>query len=108
MTEGCEFRDLYEEYAALNVEIIGVSFDAPAQNKLFSFNNSFQYALWSDLERELAVHYGAASSSEQAFAARHTVVLDEYGRWMLTYPNVSNTTQHPNDVLADLKLIFGS
>ena len=106
MTEGCEFRDRYEEFAALGVEVVGVSFDSPAENKAFALNNSFQYELWSDLDAELAVHYGAASSSEQAFASRHTVVLDEYGRWMLTYSNVSNTVQHPNDVLADMAAIL--
>jgi peroxiredoxin Q/BCP len=106
MTEGCEFRDLYEEFSALGVEIIGVSFDSVAENKLFSVNNNFQYELWSDLERSLGMFYGAAISSEQAFANRHTVVLDEYGRWMLTYKDVLNTIQHPNDVLSDLKAIL--
>jgi len=106
MTEGCEFRDLYSDFAALGVEIVGVSFDAPAQNKVFALNNNFQYELWSDIERSLALNYGAAEFMEQAFANRHTVVLDEYGRWMLTYENVMNTIQHPNDVLSDLQLIF--
>ncbi len=106
MTEGCEFRDLYDQYDALGVSIVGVSFDSPAENKLFSFNNSFQYELWTDAERELALHYGAASFAQQPFATRHTVVLDDYGRWILTYAGVGNTVQHPNDVLADLTAIF--
>ncbi|MFT5430002.1 MAG: peroxiredoxin Q/BCP [Myxococcota bacterium] len=107
MTEGCEYRDLFEQFQALGVDIIGTSFDKPAENKSFSFVNNFQYPLFSDADRELALHFGAASSANQFWADRITVVLDPDGRWILRYEDVFNTKEHPNEVLADMQKILG-
>ena len=107
MTEGCEFRDLHDQFQALGVRIIGTSFDQPAENKAFATVNNFPYRLFSDQQRELALHFGAASSASAFFADRDTVVIDPEGRWILRYDNVNNTKQHPNDVLADMTLILG-
>ena len=106
MTEGCEFRDLYPQFQALNVEIVGVSFDHPTENKAFANVNNFQYDLLSDQEHVMTKYYGAYSNP--IFANRETVILDPTGRWVLTYPTVGNTKQHPNDVLADLIAIVGA
>jgi len=91
----------------LGVQIIGVSFDKPAENKLFQTNNNYEYELWSDLEREVALYYGAASSTSAFFADRITVVVAPDGEWVLTYPSVK-PGQHPQDVLNDMTAIIGA
>lgn len=106
MTEGCAFRDRYDQFQALGVNVFGASFDQPAENKAFSSSNSFQYTLLSDLDRVLALHFGAATSQGQFFASRVTAVIDPQGRWRLSYPNVNNTEQHPEDVLTDMTKIL--
>ena len=108
MTEGCEFRDLHDQFEALGVTIYGCSFDLPAENAAFTLANQFQYRLFSDPERAMALHYEAASSPSQWFADRTTVVLDPYGRWVLQYPSVGNTKAHPNEVLADMTALVAA
>jgi peroxiredoxin len=87
-----------------------VSFDSAAKNAAFKKADNFQFELWSDLGRELAMYYDAASSKTQSAADRVTVVLDETGKEVLTYSSwMTNTglTHHPKDVLADCKALKG-
>ncbi len=106
MTEGCGFRDHYAQLQALGVALYGVSFDKPAENKLFSFNNSFPFRLLSDPKRELALAYGAASTAGQLFADRVSVVLTPAGRWLVRYPDV-DVVAHPQQVVDDVRAILG-
>jgi len=91
----------------LGVQIIGVSFDQPAANLLFKNTNNYEYALWSDLEREVALYYGAATSSSSFFPSRISVVVAPDGQWVLTYPSV-NTSKHPQEVLDDMTAIVAA
>ena len=70
-------------------------------NADFAATNNFQYELWSDTDRTLALHLGAATSDTQAFASRKTYVLDEEGRLCLHYESVG-VTDHPQEVLDDV------
>jgi peroxiredoxin len=91
------------------VQIVGVSFNKPAANKLFKENEEFQYPLWSDLDRELALAYGAATSPSQGTAKRITVVLAPDGTWVLVYPNVDFVLfQHVEQVLSDMTALVGA
>lgn len=86
--------------------MVGVSFDHPAANKLFRTNEGFQYPLWSDTKRELALVYGAAKTPSQPAAKRVTVILDPSGTWALVYPNVDATLfDHVTHVLEDMAAI---
>ena len=85
---------------------MGASFDAVEDNAAFHAANGFPYPLWSDLDRELALYYGAATSDTQAMAARITVVLDAEGCLLKTYDSVSPAT-HPQQVLDDLPGLLG-
>ena len=59
-----------------------------------------------DVDRVLAMYYGAATSSMQANASRKSVLLDAQGRLILEYP-VVNVSNHPLEVLEDCQAIFG-
>ncbi len=90
--------------------IIGVSFDSAAKNAAFKASDNFAFALWSDLGRELALYYGAATTKTQGAADRVTVVLDDSGTQVLTYSAFmvnNNLTSHPASVLADCKTLLG-
>ncbi len=86
--------------------IVGTSFDAPEANATFKENNGFQFELWSDADRTLALYYGAASSEAQAMASRVTMVLDEEGGLVLEYGSVNPAT-HSQQVLKDCLALFG-
>lgn len=91
--------------------MIGVSFDPPWFNALFKGNESFPFPLWSDVERELALIYGAAASVDTIFASRITVLLDPEGSWVLHYPvdvvAAKSLYVHAQTILDDLALLLG-
>ena len=83
-----------------------MSFDTVAENAAFKANNELPYALWSDLDRELALYYGAASTAGQWFANRITVILDPDGNWVLEYAPSGNLYLHAQLVLDDLAILM--
>lgn len=87
--------------------IVGVSFDAPEANATFKADNDFAYELWSDVDKDLALYYGAASSETQLYASRVTRILDAAGELVLEY-NVVNAAAHPQEALEDCQVLFGS
>ena len=87
--------------------IVGASFDSAADNQAFKDSDNFEYELWSDLGRELALYYGAADSETQNNASRRTVVLDSQGRQLLSYKPGLNVGAHPQEVLEDCETLFG-
>lgn len=83
-----------------------MSFDDPAKNADWAADEGFQYDLWSDEGRELALYYGAAVSETQGSASRVTKVMDSDGTLVLEYLSVSTGTS-PGEVLADVTALFG-
>jgi peroxiredoxin Q/BCP len=88
------------------VVLVGASFDSPEANATFKTNNGYQYELWSDTDKTLALYYGAASSAAQAMAGRVTRILDAEGVLVLEYDAV-NPALHPQQVLEDCQVLFG-
>ena len=105
--EGCGYRDRQDEFDALGVDIVGVSFDPPDRNEAWAEAEGFTFELWTDDEGELALHYGAASSADAPFASRVTRLLDGNGDLLLEY-RVSAVDAHPEKVLEDCRLLFGN
>lgn len=105
--EGCGYRDLTPQFDELGVQIVGVSFDAPATNQTWAEREAFGFELWTDADRTLALTYGAATSAGQGSARRITVLLDEEGDLWLEYPSVSTGT-HPGEVLEDVQQLLGT
>lgn len=91
----------------LGVHIVGVSFDPPAENQAWAIDEGFQFELWSDTGRELALYYGAATSPAQGAASRVTKILDANGTLVLEY-TVSAVGTHPAEVLEDCRVLFPS
>lgn len=86
--------------------IVGASFDEPADNQAWAEDEAFVFDLWSDTDRVLALHYGAASSESQAYAARMSFLLDAEGELLLEYLDASPVS-NPGDVLSDCEALFG-
>jgi peroxiredoxin len=89
------------------VKIIGVSFDSPSKNDEWAIDEGFEFDLWSDLDRDLALYYGAATSPTQGAASRVTKVLDANGDLVLEY-DVNFVGTHPAQVLHDCEFLFGN
>ena len=81
--------------------MLGVSFDAPVENKAFREKFDFPFPLLCDTSRELGLAYGACDRADAAHARRITVVIDPDGRVSRVYQQVDPST-HAEQVLADL------
>jgi peroxiredoxin Q/BCP len=106
MTPGCTaegqgLRDSFAAFQDRHVEILGVSFDAPADNKTFVAQQRFPFRLLSDTDRTLAVAVGAADSTSQPVAKRISYLVGADGKVRAVYANVTPAT-HAKDVLTDL------
>ena len=66
----------------------------------------YQYEVWDDLNKTLALHYGAISSTFEFFPQRITRLLDSEGTVIVEYNDVQ-VNGHPELVLDDCKAIFG-
>ena len=100
--EGCGFRDLYDAFRVDDVRIVGVSFDAPADNRAWAMEQKFPFELWTDHQRNLARVFGAATTSDATYPGRVTVLLDEQGQVLKRW-DVLNPGGHPKEVLTFLQ-----
>jgi peroxiredoxin Q/BCP len=106
MTPGCTveggaLRDRFAAFQARGVEVLGVSFDQPADNATFVREQRFPFRLLSDVGRTLAVAVGAAADGRQPVARRISYLVGPDGTVVKAYPDVAPAT-HAQDVLADL------
>ena len=106
MTPGCTMegdglRDSFPAFKERQVEILGVSFDPPDQNKAFVEAERFPFRLLSDADRTLAVAVGAADSPAQPVARRISYLVGPDGKVRAVYGSVTPVS-HAKDVLADL------
>jgi thioredoxin-dependent peroxiredoxin len=99
--EGCGFRDRQTDFAAKNVQVLGVSFDTVAENRAFAEKFNFPFPLLCDTQREIGVAYGACDSADARSAKRISYVIGADGLIQQVYAKVDTAT-HPEDVLATL------
>lgn len=88
--------------------IVAVSFNKPEVNATWVEKESFNYEVWSDTDKTLAQHYGAAAGPGAVFPNRVTKVLDADGRLILEYVDQIDVGTHPQDVLEDCQKLFGT
>jgi peroxiredoxin len=84
-----------------------VGFDAPSKMQTWAEEEGFQYDVWTDGDRTLAVTYGAASSTSSNYADRITVLLDANGDLLLEYVEDVVVGTHPAQVLEDCQILIG-
>ncbi len=89
------------------MEIVGASFNEPSDNAAWVIDQGFQYEVWRDDDRTLAVTYGSVDDVDAFFPGRVTVLLDADGSLLLEYPTV-DVNAHPQEVLEDCLLLFDS
>ena len=99
--EGRGLRDRFAEFQARGVEVVGVSFDAPAANAEFVKAEGFPFRLLSDTDHALARAVGATSSETQPVATRISYLVGPGGTVQKVYGEVTPAT-HAGDVLNDL------
>ncbi len=107
-TEACEFRDNIFEFKALNVQILGVSFDDVESHRKFAEHHGLPFPLLADTEGKAAEAYGVKTKKfGWTVAKRQTFLVDPAGKLAKHYKSVKPAT-HSTDVLADLRALTAS
>jgi len=75
--EGKEFRDLYEQFVALDCIVVGVSTDSVESHRGFAEKHGLPFSLLADTGGELAGAFGVLEGGK---AQRATFILDREGR----------------------------
>ena len=89
------------------MKIVGVTFADPWLNEGWVEDQGFEYDVWTDDDKTLAMHYKAADSAFALAPDRITVLLDEEGDLLLGYYDGIVVGTHPHDVLSDCEVLFG-
>jgi peroxiredoxin Q/BCP len=105
--EGRGFRDRAPEFAEAGLEVVGVSFDTPEDNRAFAETNGFPFRLLSDADREVGELYETKRAPEEqspGYAKRRTYLIDPEGRIAKAY-RVTDIAGHPAQVLEDFRAL---
>ena len=100
--QSCSFRDKYEEFNNLGVQIFGVSSDSVSSHKRFKEKYNLQYSLLSDKAGKLAKSL-VLKKNLGILHARVTLIVNPQG--MITYVHTSQlgVTGHVRKALKEIK-----
>lgn len=98
--EVCGFRDMYEDLAGKDTEVIGVSLDSAESHQRFAQENKVPYPLVADTDKSLAKAYGAVGMLRGiiGLAKRITFVIDKGGAIAGVFEGELNADTHLNGV----------
>lgn len=102
--EGKEFRELHDQFLALDCAVIGVSTDSADSHRAFAEKHGLSFTLLADTSGALARAFGVLNGT---IAARATFVLDRDGRVVRSFFNVS-PRGHAQQVLNFVRTVVES
>jgi thioredoxin-dependent peroxiredoxin len=105
--EACAFRDHFDRFRQLNVEIVGVSIDSEKSHKSFAQKYDLPFTLLADADKSLVQAYGvwgekSLYGKKYMGANRVTYLIDESGRVAAVFPKVK-PERHAEELLAMLE-----
>lgn len=105
--QACAFRDVFQEFRALGVVVIGVSRDSAASHTRFAEKNNLPFVLLSDPERSAIEAYGVWQEKKNygkvsMGVVRTTFLIDEAGRLEKVFYKVKPDT-NAGEILAYLR-----
>jgi peroxiredoxin Q/BCP len=101
--EACSFRDHRSEVAALEAEIIGVSFDSAEKHGKFAEEYKLAFPLVSDTDGKIAGQYGVARLGGWLPTRRVTFVIDKEGTVRHVIHSELNMDKHIDEAIGALK-----
>lgn len=100
--EACAFRDIWADYEAAQVLVIGVSTQDEGSHEKFASEHELPFPLVADTDESWAKAFGV--SVRAGYSQRVSFLLDAEGKVVKTYPGVDPGV-HAAEVLADAKAL---
>ena len=101
--QSCSFRDKYEEFNTLGVQIFGVSSDSVSSHKKFKEKHNLQYSLLSDKGSILAENLGLKKNFG-FLPARVTLIVNPEGIIIYAHTSQLGVTGHVRKALNEIKV----
>ena len=101
--QSCSFRDKYEEFNTLGVQIFGVSSDSVSSHKKFKEKHNLQYSLLSDKGSILAENLGLRKNFG-FLPARVTLIVNPEGIIIYAHTSQLGVTGHVRKALNEIKV----
>ena len=101
--QSCSFRDKYEEFNNLGVQIFGVSSDSVSSHKRFKKRHNLQYSLLSDKGGLLAVSL-RRKKNFGFLPARVTLIVNPEGIIIYAHTSQLGVTGHVRKALNEIKV----
>jgi peroxiredoxin Q/BCP len=101
--ESCHFRDLADEFAQLDAQLVGVSMDPPERQAQFALKHGLNYPLLADVEGVVARLYGVKRSLGFLKVKRATFVIDRDRRIRDVITSEVSMNAHADRALAALR-----
>ncbi|NNT72620.1 peroxiredoxin [Flavobacterium sp. IMCC34852] len=87
--QACSFRDQYEDFKALDTEVIGVSSDSVKSHQKFTNQYKLPFILLSDVDKKLRKLFGVPNDLFGLIPGRVTYVVDKNGVIQLVFNSMS-------------------
>jgi len=100
--EACSFRDNYEVFNALGVEVIGVSSQDVESHKAFASHHNLPFILLSDKDNKVRKLYGVPSTLG-VIPGRETYIIDKEGIIKYIFSSQSQPQKHIEEAIRVLK-----
>ena len=101
-TESCTFRDSFQDFQDLGVEVIGISSDSPDSHQQFANKYSLPFTLVSDTGSKVRKAYGVPATLG-LLPGRVTYVIDRTGTVRHMFNSQFNPKKHVEEALGVLK-----
>lgn len=105
--EACTIAEVYDEFGALNIAVVGVSKDSPKSHKKFAEKYHLPFTLISDERGDMIEAYGAWGAKSMfgrnfMGIQRISYLIDKEGKIARVYPNV-DPAGHALQILKDVR-----
>ena len=103
--EACDFRDKYEDFKALNAEVIGISSDSESSHRRFKSKYQLPFIFLSDIDKKARTAFGVRPALMGLLPGRETFVFDKDAKLIMQYNNL-NAASHTKKALEKLKTLY--
>lgn len=100
--EACSFRDSFESFTDLNVQVIGISADSVASHKNFKAKHRLPFTLLSDEENTIRKLFGVKTNLFGLIPGRVTYVVNQQGVIQHMFSSQLNMDKHVSEALESL------
>ncbi|WP_299439599.1 peroxiredoxin [uncultured Aquimarina sp.] len=100
--EACDFRDSYEDFKNMGVEVIGVSSDSVKSHERFKNKYRLPFIFLSDSKGSLRKLFGVKPGLFGMLPGRETFVIDKEGVIRLKFNSI-NASKHLQEAIKTVK-----